>query len=336
MAKKVRLEDLARMSGVSIATVSRALNDSPAVNDQTKRDIWKLAQSHGYLFRPTMPTSLERATKRISIIIPPPQGREGWLLDPFFQELVGAVGETAHDRRCDILISHTEPQNFDDLSRVLENNQSEGVIILGQSFLHERLNRLVGHDTKFVVWGGDLPGQRYCSVGTDNVRGGKRATSHLARLGRQNIVFMGDTDGPEIAQRLDGYKLALKDAGLKFNDDLVVPAHFQVESAEASVDALIARRTKFDAIFASSDAIALGAIRALQRQGRSVPDDVSVVGYDDLQFARYGRPALTTIRQDLVKAGNLMVSKLLNAASPGDLRSERLPTEVIVRESCGA
>ena len=335
MAKKIRLEDLAEIAGVSIATVSRALNDSPAVNEQTKREIWNLARKNGYNLRPTMPTSLDRAAATISIIIPPPQGREGWLLDPFFQELIGSVGEAARERKCDLLISHAAPQNYDDLSRLLELNQSEGVIILGQSFLHERLNRLVGHSTRFVVWGGELPGQRYCSVGTDNVRGGKRATAHLARLGRKNIAFFGDTEAPEIGQRYDGYRLALEAAGLPFEPALVSPAHFKIESAEAAVDALVSSRTKFDAIFASSDMIALGAIRALQRHGISVPGEVSVVGYDDVQLARYNRPALTTIRQDLSKAGSLMVAKLLNASSPQDMVSERLPTDLIMRESCG-
>lgn len=336
MAKKIRLEDLAEMAGVSIATVSRALNDSPEVNEQTKREIWSLARKNGYNLRPTMPTSLDRAHATISIIIPPPQGREGWLRDPFFQELIGSVGEAARDRKCDLLVSHAAPQNYDDLSRMLELNQSEGVIILGQSFLHERLNRLVGHPTRFVVWGGELPGQRYCSVGTDNVRGGKRAAAHLARLGRKRIAFFGDTEAPEIGQRYDGYQMALKEAGLEFDPALVSPAHFKIESAEAAVDALVSSGTKFDAIFASSDMIALGAIRALQRNGLSVPGDVSVVGYDDVLLARYNRPALTTIRQDLSKAGSLMVAKLLNASSSSDMTSERLPTDLIMRESCGA
>jgi len=335
MTKKIRLEDLAQLAGVSIATVSRALNDSPSVNEQTKREIWNLARKNGYNLRPTMPTSLERAVATISIIIPPPQGRDGWLMDPFFQELIGAVGEAARERKCDLLISHAAPQGYDDLSRMLEYNQSQGVIILGQSYLHERLNRLVGHPTRFVVWGGELPGQKYCSVGTNNVRGGKRATAHLARLGRKRIAFLGDTEAPEIGQRYDGYLLALEEADLPVDSELVLPAHFKIESAEAAIDSLVSRGIKFDAIFASSDMIALGAIRALQRQRLLVPEDVSVVGYDDVQLARFNQPAITTIRQDLSKAGSLMVAKLLNSSSPQDMVSERLPIDLIMRESCG-
>lgn len=336
MVKKIRLEDLAEKAGVSIATVSRSLNDSPAVNEATKRKIWKLAREQGYSFRPQMPASLERAVATLSILVPAPQGRDGWLLDPFFLELLGGIGEAARESRCDFVVSHTTPSTYDDLSRVLDTSRSDGVIILGQSFLHDRLNRLVDHGFPFVVWGGELPGQKYCSVGTDNLRGGRRATSHLARLGRRRIVFIGDTEGPEIAQRFEGYKQALEQNGLRYDPELVSTAHFEVESAQAAVDMLITQNVDFDAIFAASDTIALGAIRGLQRRGLSIPKDVSIVGYDDVQMARYARPSLTTIRQDLLKAGRLMVSKLLNANHVSDLHSERLPTEIIVRESCGA
>src|SRR3546814_10356903 len=131
-----------------------------------------------------------------------------------------------------------------------------------------------------------LPEQRYCSVGSDNLRGGRRATAHLARLGRRRIAFLGDIEAPEVIQRYQGYLRALEEAGLPVDPALVVPAHFEIEFAEAAVDTLIARQVDFDAIFAASDMIALGAIRSLLTAGCSVPGDVSVVGYDEVQFAR--------------------------------------------------
>ncbi len=336
MGKKIRLEDLARIAGKSTATVSRALNDHPAVNQDTKRKVWQLAREHGYSFRPGMPTSLNQADATISIIVPAPQGREGWLLDPFFLELLGGIGEAARESRCDFLVSHTTPQSFDDLHKLMDTNRADGVIFLGQSFLHDRLNRLADIERRFVVWGGELPGQRYCSVGSDNVRGGRRATSHLLRLGRRRTVFIGDRDAPEIAQRFEGYLEAHDRAGVAVDDRLISSAYFEIESATTAVDALIAQDIKFDSIFACSDVIAMGAIQSLTRHGIRVPEDVSVVGYDDVMMARYSRPALTTVRQDLARAGRLMVSKLLNAKSGRQMVSERLDTSIIVRDSCGA
>ena len=336
MTKKVRLEDIALEAGVSIATVSRALADNPAVNDDTKRRIWQLARERGYRVRGLPVTFRNTARATLGVIIPKPQGRDGWLLDPFFQALLGGVGEAARAQSCDVLVSHADPKNYDDLSRLMDATRGDGLIFLGQSFLHERLNRLVGHATKFIVWGGQLPGQLYPSVGSDNQRGGRRAAEHLIRLGRERIAFFGDTDAPEIKQRFDGYRSALAAAGLDFDPDLVFPAHFEVESAASSMQSLLNRRTPFDAAVCSSDLIAIGAIKALRQHGLSVPGDVALVGYDDIELARFIEPPLTTIRQDLALAGRLMVMKLLDADTPDDVHGERLPTSLIQRESCGA
>ncbi|RIV75533.1 LacI family DNA-binding transcriptional regulator [Pelagerythrobacter aerophilus] len=333
--RSTRLEDIAKLAGVSISTASRALNDSPSVNARTKQLIWKLAREHDYPFRRYMPAGPIGANGTIAIIIPRPQGREGQIDDPFFLELFAGVSDAARARGCDVLVSHFTPTNFDDLSRAMNTSRADGAVFLGQSTLHHSLNRLMERDDRFVVWGAKLPDQQYCSVGSDNLVGGRRATMHLIRLGRRRIVFLGDSEAPEVTQRLRGYLEALDQAGLPQDRALMVPAHFTVESSEATVDALISRGLDFDGIVAASDLIALGAIRALQRAGRDVPGDVSVVGYDDVPFARYSRPALTTVSQDTARAGRLLVSKLLDSSGVGDMRSERMPTDLIVRESCG-
>jgi DNA-binding LacI/PurR family transcriptional regulator len=334
--RSTRLEDIAALAGVSISTASRALNDSPAVNARTKQLIWKLAREHDYPFRRYMPTGPIGATGTVALVVPRPQGRESQLDDPFFLELVAGISDGARERGCDLLVSHFAPTSFDDLSAAMNTSRADGVIFLGQSSLHHALNRLASSDARFVVWGAQLPDQAYPSIGSDNVLGGRRATLHLARLGRRRIVFLGDTEAPEVAQRVRGYGEALDQSGISPNENLMVPAHFTVESAEASMDALIARGTSFDGIVAASDLIALGAVRSLLNAGRRVPEDVSVVGYDDVPFARYSRPALTTISQDTERAGRLLVSKLLDAAGGGEMRSERIATDLIVRGSCGA
>ncbi|RZJ97191.1 MAG: LacI family transcriptional regulator [Brevundimonas sp.] len=336
MSKKTtRLEDLARMAGVSIATASRALNDSPAVNARTKQAIWKLAREHDYPFRRYMPAGPIGAQGTIALVVPRPQGREGRLSDPFFLELLAGVGEAARERGCDLLMSHVSPANYDDLSSALNTSRADGVIFIGQSSLHSALNRLAATESRFVVWGAELADQAYCSIGSDNIQGGRRATLHLARLGRKRIVFLGDVDPPESMQRHRGYLEALEQAGLGVDTDLIVPAHFEVESAEAAVEALIRRGTAFDGVVAASDQIALGAVRALLHEGIEVPKDVSVIGFDNVPFSRYSRPALSTIAQDTMKAGRLMVSKLLDHGGASAGRSERVPTDLIVRETCG-
>lgn len=334
--QNTRLEDLARIAGVSTATISRALNDSPHVNQNTKRRIWKLAQEHNYALRPSMPAILSGATASIAIVIPMQPDREGRTADPFFLELIAGVSRAAREVNCDIIVSHLAPKNFDDLSSLISTNRSSGIIFLGQSFLHDRFNRLTETDGRFVVWGAELSGQLYGSVGTDNVRGGQRAIEHLLRLGRKRIVFLGDTEEPEINQRFQGYCTALQAAGHQVDMDLVTQSRYMTEAASASIDSLLAREVSFDAVFATSDLLAIGAMRTLQQAGRSVPGDVSVVGYDNIQMARYASPALTTVSQDMVTAGRVMVSKLFSGLDSRDIPSERLPTDLIIRESCGA
>ncbi len=330
------LEDIAKLAGVSISTASRALNDSPAINRQTKQTIWRLAREHNYPFKHYMPAGPIGAEATIAVVVPRLQGREMVLSDPFYLELLAGLGEAARERDCDVLVSHVAPASFDDLCVLMSTSRADGVVFLGQSTLHGAFNKLAEKESRFVVWGAQLPEQAYCSVGSDNAAGGRRATSHLIRLGRKRIVFLGDVDDPEPMQRHRGYVEALTQAGMPIDPALILPAHFEVESAEAAIDALIHHHVEFDGVVAASDLIALGAIRSLQHAGRRVPQDVSVMGFDNVRFARYASPALSTINQDTAKAGRLLVSKLLDAGE-GKMksRSERLPTELIVRESCG-
>jgi DNA-binding LacI/PurR family transcriptional regulator len=327
------LDDLAKLSGVSASTVSRALNDHPSISTRTKQRIWALAKEHDYPFRRYMPAGPIGSEGSIAIVTPRTHGRPLPLSHPFFLELLASIGEAARDRGCDFTVSHTSPASYDDLLTVTTTSRADGVIFLGQSNLHEAFNELAGADARFAVWGAQMQGQKYCSIGSDNLLGGRRATSHLARLGRKRIVFLGETE-PEALQRRAGYLEALKESGLEADPALVCPVDFELESAEAAVSTLVRRKVAFDAIFASSDLIALGAIRALRRAGMRVPEDVSVVGYDDMLLSRLSTPALSTIKQDTYKAGRLLVARVLDA--DGDHRPERLSTDLIVRESCGA
>lgn len=331
--RTTRLEDLAALAGVSVSTASRALNDHPAISMRTKQKVWALARDHDYPFRLHMPSRPIGSEGSVVIVTPHIRGRALPLSHPFFLELLASIGEAARVRACDFTVSHTAPANYEDLVVAATTSRANGVIFLGQSMLHEELNRLADTGTRFVVWGAQMPRQRYASVGSDNLLGGRRATLHLARLGRRRIMFLGGTD-PEAMLRRRGYREAMEESGLEVDTDLIVPVDFEMEPAEDAVSRLIRRGIRFDGIVASSDLIALGAIRALRRAGMSVPKDVSVVGYDDMLLARLSTPALTTIRQDTQEAGRMLVGHVLDPTP--DNQPELLPTDLIVRESCGA
>jgi len=330
------LEDLATLAGVSISTVSRALNNSPLVSERTKKMILALAQGHNYTGRLNECLHVRGAEKTISLVIPPPQGRDTRLSDPFILDLIGGIGDALKERNIDLLISHLTLRDADGAAELVTSGRCDGLIVLGQSNLHSELNRLAARRIPFVAWGAKLPDQAYCSVGSDNFQGGKRATSHLIRMGRQRIVFLGNTEALESRQRFEGYREALSEQGKVFDESLVLPAHFSPESAMEAVDILLEQDIAFDGLFAASDMVAIGAMRSLANAGLRVPADVSVIGYDDVLVAGYASPALSTIRQDVVKAGRMVVSKLLRLLDGEKVQSSRLPTDLIVRESCGS
>jgi DNA-binding LacI/PurR family transcriptional regulator len=332
--RSATLEDIAREAGVSISTVSRALNDSPSVRRRTKQQIWQIARAHDYEFRASMPSGPIGADATLAVVVPAPQARDSRVADPFFLELLAGIAEAARERNADLLISHLSPRAGSDLDYAMSTSRATGVIFIGQSSLHHEFNALATRDNRFVVWGAEFADAQYCVIGSDNLAGGRRATAHLARLGRRRILFLGDTEAPEAEQRFRGYRQGLERADLPFDEDLIVPAHFEVHSGEAAVHSALARGLRFDAIFAASDLIAIGAIRALTRSGMRVPEDVSVVGYDNIPAARLVTPQLTTIDQDANLAGRMLVSKLLDKGD-GPAISQRLETSLLIRESCG-
>lgn len=329
---KTTLEDLARLAGVSVSTVSRALNDQPLISVATKRRIWALAREHDYPFRASMPTAPIGAEGSIAIVTPHTRGRPLPLSHPFFLELLASIGEAARARGCDFTVSHVSPASYEDLIVASTTGRASGVIFLGQGLLHDAFNRLVDTSARFVVWGARLPNQRYRSIGSDNLLGGKRATLHLARLGRRRIVFLGGND-PEAAHRRRGYLDALQEAGIPADPALTAQVEFELDAADAAISHMLREGVAFDGIVASSDLMALGAIQAVQRARLSVPGDVSVVGYDDMLLSRLSTPKLTTVRQDTFEAGRLLVSSILDPGRNG--QSTALSTDLIVRESCG-
>jgi DNA-binding LacI/PurR family transcriptional regulator len=334
-ANSPTLLDLAKLAGVSVSTVSRSLKDHESISDKTKRRILAIAREQGY---PTALPSEDEADDRasddsISIVTPRVHGLPLPLSHPFFLELIASIGEASRERGCDFSVSHTVPANFDDVFATVRKTRVKGAIFLGQGSLHQAFNRLASYDNRFVVWGAQMPGQAYCTVGSDNHQGGRRSTLHLVRLGRRRIAFLGGSDA-ESSQRRAGYLRALAENGIEPDPALVARVEFELENAEAAIDGFLRRGVAFDAVVAASDLIALGAIRALRRAGLSVPADVSVVGYDDMLLGRLSTPTLSTIRQDTQKAGRLLVSKILDDTL--DDHPETLPTDLIVRESCGA
>ena len=331
------MAELARLTGVNVSTVSRALNDSPLVKSDTKAEILRVASEIGYSVNVAARNLRRQSSNTIALVIPLRPDSGETISDPFFLEMVGAVSMAASKRGYDLLLSTPEDEGAIAERRLLQTGRADGLIIIGQAGREDRLQEISEMENRIVVWGGLKDGAPYTLIGSDNRRGGQLATDHLIKLGRKRILFIGDTALPEIALRFEGYVDSHKGAELKLDPDLLLPIGFghQVRDVVPQLSELLASGTQIDAVFAASDALAIMAMDALRQNGLAVPKDVSVVGYDNIGQAALAQPALTTVSQNIAMGGELLVSALIDKLEGKSVQSALTETELVVRESCG-
>jgi DNA-binding LacI/PurR family transcriptional regulator len=332
-AGRLQMEDIAELAGVSTSTVSRALNQSSLVNEETRQRIERLAQSLGYSVNVGASNLRLQRNRTVAVVLPLDHVTRQQVTDPFFISILGNLADALTARGYDMLLSRIDADKLNLAGDLSASGRAIGVILIGQWHHHDQLNDLAARKSPLVVWGAHLPQQMYCTIGGDNIAGGMLATEHLIESGHRRIAFFGDVELPEIAQRFEGYQLALEKHALGKAPDLIHHVPFIEDGARAAVGKLLANKTRFDAIFASSDMLAMETISALRANGLHVPSDVGVVGYDDIVLARYCHPALTTIRQPVLAGAEALVDALLRLVDGKRPKSETLPTELIVRES---
>jgi DNA-binding LacI/PurR family transcriptional regulator len=330
---RLKMADIARMAGVSISTVSRALAGNPLIPKTLRDQIVEIAQTHGYVVNQSARSLRLRKTDTIGVIIPLAHEAGQLISDPFFLEMVGRLADEITRRSYSVLLNKVIVTEAGWLDRIIQSHRADGLVLIGQSTQHDALNTVAGAYKPMVVWGAQLPGQRYCAVGSDNVEGGRLAVAHLAAQGRKRIAFLGATDAPEAAQRFEGYKKGLAEAGIAFDPTLVLSTPYTMDEAQQALAGFLVEGVAFDAAFAFSDVIALAAISALSAAGKTVPGDVAVVGFDDIVLARHSAPPLTTIRQDLEFGARAMVDLLFRRMAGEDAPSTLSPVELIVRGS---
>ncbi len=330
--------DIAQRAKVSQATVSRALRDSPLVRPETRALIKEIAREIGYHIDHNAAGLRTRRSHTLALLLFEESAGEA-RINPFFLSMLGHIAQTAARRKFDLLVSFQ--QSSDDWHGDYEvSNRADGLILLGYGdYVNYAggLQRLAESGAHFVIWGPVVEGQPGHCVTTDNAHGGRLATEHLLSLGRSRIAFAGVASEhyPEFRDRHAGYVQALRANRRKVDQRLCVDAlSEEADGYQAGLE-LLARKARFDAVFAASDLIALGLIRALQDRGLSVPGDVAVVGFDDLLAASYSNPRLTTIRQDTRIAGELLVENLIQLIEDVPVETLPLLPTLIVRESCG-
>lgn len=327
------IADIARLAGVSKSTVSRALNDSPLIGEETKARIRSLAREHNFQINaPARRLSMKQS--RTIAFVTHAYHKDFSVADLFGLEIMGGISSGLASREYDLLVIHVDPHDTKWARQYYDTGRVDGFILMTSTRKQSHVKALLDLGAPFIVWGVPQPKQKHCSVTGDNVTGGRLATEHLIGLGRQRIGFIGGPDYElEVQHRLSGYQSALKEAGKTVDPMIIEYGDFSNTSGAEALKRLLERVPDLDAVFINSDLMAIAAMDAIREADRRVPEDIAVVGYDDLSIAAHSNPPLTTVRQNIPLAGKLLAQNLIEYLQTGMPTHVSIPVELIVRQS---
>ena len=339
MKEKATSFDIAYQAGVSQSTVSRALRNSPLVNEETRLRIQAIAKELNYKVDKNASNLRSQHCDTIALLLFEDPTNDDSAINPFFLSMLGSITRACASNGYDLLISFQQASN-DWHADFEDSNKADGLILLGYGDYvdyEEKLIQLNEQGTHFVRWGAEVKDLPIVSIGCDNFLGGKEVTEHVIAQGRKDFAFLGSASShaPEFFDRYKGHCQALKDHGLVVNSNMQFNALYTEEAGYKAACELIESGEKFDAICAACDLIAIGALRALKEHDISIPDQVAVVGFDDIAIASFTFPPLTTVKQDTKLAGELLVSTLLESIAGEEISTTLITPELVIRKSCG-
>lgn len=331
------LEEVAKLAGVSRSTVSRVVNDHPNVRPEVRERVWEVIKEVDYHPNRAARSLASRRSKIISLVIP--RAIHALFSDPYFPLLMEGIARACNEHDYTMVLGLITPEMRDPYRRLVRGGLLDGVIVTSAGEDDPFVARLLQEDFPFVLVG-RMPqhsGVSYADV--DNVDGTSTAVQHLARLGYRRIATItGPLNQMAGKDRYAGYLKGLRSAGLAHDGELVVEGDFSELSGNRAMQDLLALETPPDAVFAASDMMAIGALKAMRAAGLRVPEDIALVGFDDIPLAALVDPPLTTVRQSIGDLGYTAARLLFEELESEDAVSPQrmiLPTELVVRSSCG-
>lgn len=329
--KKPNLRVLASQAGVSVNTASRAINDKPDINPLTKEKILKIAREIGYVPNASAVALRTQKTRTLGVIIADNN-------NPFYAEVLSGIEAEAKANNYHIILTNTrrnyqEEENAIDL---LLAKQVDGLLIAPVQEKNEDIYKLIDSKIPFVVVGRDYENLSVDAVYSDESKGGYLAAEYLIKKGYKNISYIGGyTYKSPARRRLEGYKKALTDYGIPVKESLIKIGDIDIEDGYSYTKDLFDQGIDFQAIFAYNDMMAFGAIKAIKERGLKIPEDIGVVGYDNILFSSLVSPPLTTVNLKKVELGRESVRLLLSKINGHRKKDKKivLDVDLIVRET---
>lgn len=337
MKGKATSFDIAHYAGVSQSTVSRALRNSPLVNEETRKRVFEIAKQLNYKVDKNASNLRAQQSSTLALLLFEDPTADESQINPFFLAMLGSITRACASEGYDLLVSF-QSTSADWQADYEDSHRADGIILLGYGDYVDyqaKFRSLIEQNTKFVCWGASVDNRPDLTVSCDNYGGGKLAAEHLLKSSRKDCAFIGDASehSPEFFARYQGFKDEFTRNGVSLSERKMANAISTEESGFHATRSLIANNIKFNSLFAASDLIAIGAIRALKEAGIKVPEDVHVVGFDNIAVASFTNPPLTTVQQDTTLAGQMLVNNLLKLIRGEVVENTLLPPSLIIRGS---
>jgi DNA-binding LacI/PurR family transcriptional regulator len=318
------------MAGVSHSTVSRALRNSPLISRETAEKVQGLARDAGYRASAVARGLVARKTKTIGVVVTT-------IADPFVSEVVGGIEDVANEHGYSVFLadSNADPEREKKVVQSFAERRVDGILVTSSRVGALYVPMLSEMKVPIVLINNQHPGEWVHSVTIENQMASAEAVRHLITLGHRRIGYLGDAHGHQSdTERLAGYREALTRARIPFRTELVVHGDGKPEGGVRAMAALLQLEQPPTAVFCYNDMSALGALKYALNKGWRVPEDVSLVGFDDLFIAAYTCPPLTTVRQPRWRMGRLAMDSLLKLMSGQESANTiQVPAKLIVRES---
>lgn len=338
---EITIKDIAKKCGVGISTVSRALNNHPDINPETRKKILEVIEETGFIPNNSARNLKRTDAKCIAVLV------KG-ITNPLFSSMIKIIEEETQRSRYALVLRHVEEQE-DEIDVALELEKEKrlrGIVFLGGMFEHtEAKLRKLKVPFIFSTIGVNIPDRinkvEFSNIAVDDRMESKKMTEYLLGLGHRKIALITERWGPIGCLRMEGYRQAYAEQGLSVDERLVCYVeedidHYSMENGYRTARRLLESGCGMTAIYAVSDSLAIGVCRAVLEAGKRIPEDISVAGYDGIEMGEYYNPKLTTIRQPVDEIAKKTIELLLDViAQREEPKQIVLPAELLVRESTG-